>query len=146
MTNGRKVVGGSGPWPRPALAIVLAAFTGACPPKPPKVTAIEIVPSAVEVGSDPTITTTFELEARLWTGDAIDRHSIIEGQGYDNLVWIGGGQSTVADGDQPAGLPGKVLGRSGTHGCNLGSGDRKGGWQDFGARDHFRQAHPVRRR
>ena len=87
MTNGRKVVGGSGPWPRPALAIVLAAFTGACPPKPPKVTAIEIVPSAVEVGSDPTITTTFELEARLWTGDAIDRHSIIEGQGYDNLAW-----------------------------------------------------------
>jgi hypothetical protein len=74
------------PGPRPALAILLIVIAGACPKKP-TVTDIEIVPSAVVVGSDLTSATSFELEARLWTGPATSRLSITESQGYDNLTW-----------------------------------------------------------
>lgn len=68
-----------------ALAILLAGIVGACG-KPP-VTGIEIVPFEVVVGADPDKPTTFELEARLWTGEPTQRWSIIESDGYRNLKW-----------------------------------------------------------
>jgi hypothetical protein len=71
---------------RLALASMVAVLAGACPPKRPKVTDIEVVPFKVVLG-DPSPPLTFELEARLWTGPATDRRSIAESQGYDNLDW-----------------------------------------------------------
>lgn len=65
------------PWSAPALAIMLFGIVGAGP-DPPKITKMEIVPSLVVVGSDPTNATSFEVEVRLWTGEA-DRVSIVDG-------------------------------------------------------------------
>lgn len=67
-------------------AVTLVVFAGASCKKPP-VIEIEIVPSRVMVDPHPTNPTTFELEARLWTGSPADRFSITEGDGYDNLHW-----------------------------------------------------------
>src|SRR4051812_13315390 len=65
-------------------AMLLLAVAGAC--GKPKVTAIEIAPSEVMVGSEGT-PTTFQVEARLWTGSAAERTSIDEADGYNNLHW-----------------------------------------------------------
>ena len=59
---------------------VLLLAVGGCSGTSP-VTAIEIVPFDVNVGVEP-VSTTFELEARLWSGPATDRRSITEAQGY----------------------------------------------------------------
>ena len=68
-------------WGRVAAAVLLAAGVVSCPktkPAKPKVTEIELVPSRVAVTSDATLPTTFVLEARLWSGPANDRASIVE--------------------------------------------------------------------
>jgi hypothetical protein len=71
-------------WSRWGLALLLIVVTGAAPPP---VTEIEIVPFSVFVRHDPNRETTFELEARLWTGPTTARLSIIPSQGYGNLIW-----------------------------------------------------------
>lgn len=76
-------------WGRVAAAVLLAAGVYSCPktkPAKPKVTEIELVPSQVAVTSDATVPTTFVLEARLWSGPANDRASIIESAGIP-LTW-----------------------------------------------------------
>lgn len=85
-----------------APAVMLVGLAGACscskPSAPggaassvaggvaPPVTEIEIVPWKVVVGPHTGSETSFELEARLWTGDPTDRRSITEAQGY-TLTW-----------------------------------------------------------
>src|SRR5215210_4684477 len=77
------------PWPAPALVIMLFMIVGAGP-DPPKITKMEIVPSLVVVGSDPSNATSFEVEVRLWTGEA-DRVSIVDGyqpQWTPSETWV----------------------------------------------------------
>lgn len=73
----------------PAFAIMLLGIVGAGP-DPPRITKMEIVPSLVVVGSDPSNATSFEVEVRLWTGEA-DRVSIVDGylpQWTASAPWI----------------------------------------------------------
>ena len=65
-----------------ALPLLLVVLVGAAPPP---IILIEIVPSSVIVQHDRPVTS-FELEARLWTGALADRRSIIEVDGY-TLTW-----------------------------------------------------------
>jgi hypothetical protein len=65
-----------------ALPLLLVVLVGAAPPP---IILIEIVPSSVIVYHNRPVTS-FELEARLWTGSLADRRSIIESDGY-TLVW-----------------------------------------------------------
>lgn len=55
----------------------------------PKVIEVDIVPKAVTLG-DASVSTTFELEARLWTGDPLNRLGISEKQKYPSLKWSPG--------------------------------------------------------
>jgi hypothetical protein len=75
-------------WSRLALATALMAVAAACGQKKPKIIAIEIVPASVQVASDPLRETTFELEARLWTGTPAERRSITAKQGFYSVTWI----------------------------------------------------------
>jgi hypothetical protein len=68
------------------LAAILAITASGCDDRP-DVSAIEIVPSKLVVGSDPGGPTTFRLEARLWGGPPDHRWSIVESDGYHNLHW-----------------------------------------------------------
>lgn len=63
-------------WSRLAAVVLLIPAVSACPKDCP-VTEIEVVPSSVVVESDPVSSTSFELEARLWTGTATARKSML---------------------------------------------------------------------
>jgi hypothetical protein len=67
---------GSRTWRSGMAAAALAPLVAACPPV---VTEIEIVPGTVAVASDPTQPTSFDLEARLWSGLESARSSITPG-------------------------------------------------------------------
>lgn len=65
------------------LTSVVALAVSGCPPD---VGWIEIVPRIVELG-DPSIGTTFELEARLWEKSGADRRSILPSDGH-TPTWL----------------------------------------------------------
>lgn len=71
------------------LAIPLLGIAGVVHRAPSGGTEVEIVPSEVVVGPHQTDQSTFELEARLWTGPPTDRRTAIDGQDYNsnNLQW-----------------------------------------------------------
>jgi hypothetical protein len=69
----------SGCWPaRAAAVLALAPLAAGCPEV---VTEIEIVPGTVAVARHMTEATRFELQARLWSGPADKRRSIVAGSG-----------------------------------------------------------------
>ena len=70
-----------------AAGLALAQLAAACP-NPPVVTEIEIVPGTVAVASHVTEPTRFELQARLWSGPADRRRSIIAGSGVKPSWWL----------------------------------------------------------
>jgi hypothetical protein len=63
---------------RMLLTSVVALAVSGCPPD---VEWIEIVPSSVELG-EPTVGTTFEMEARLWEKSGVERRSILSSDGH----------------------------------------------------------------
>lgn len=72
-------------WSKSGLPLLAVLVLGA---SPPSVTGIEIVPASVVVLHDRP-TTSFELEARLWTGNLADRRSIVETDGHV-VTWTPG--------------------------------------------------------
>jgi hypothetical protein len=71
---------------RLAPASLITLLAGICHNPRPPVTEIEVVPSAVVLG-DLSVPISFELEARLFTGAATDRRSLVEAQGYYDPDW-----------------------------------------------------------
>jgi hypothetical protein len=71
--------------PPSASGLGVSAASAASEPAPP-VGRIEIVPPVTFVATDPAKATSFELEARLWTGPDAERLSVTEADGYA-LAW-----------------------------------------------------------
>ena len=65
-------------WSKLAAVALLTPGVAACPHAECPVTEIELVPAQVVVGADLTNPTTFEVEARLWSGPAHERKSMAE--------------------------------------------------------------------